>query len=61
MAITLVAWMFNWYKDYDTSLSIILIGVLAFLLQHPSQKQFFLTGVSVGLAAVSEETMDYRV
>ncbi len=23
MAITLVAWMFNWYKDYDTSLSII--------------------------------------
>lgn len=52
MAITLVAWMFNWYKDYDTSLSIILIGVLAFLLQHPSQKRFFLTGVSVGLAAV---------
>ena len=50
--ITLIAWMFNWYKYYDTSLSIILIGVLAFLLKHPSRKRFFLTGVSVGLAAV---------
>jgi hypothetical protein len=52
IAITLISWMFNWYKDYDTSLSIILIGVLTFLLQHSSQKRFFLTGVSVGLAAV---------
>jgi len=52
IAMTLIAWMFNWYKYYDTSISIILIGVLAFLLQHRSQKRFFLTGVSVGLAAV---------
>ena len=52
IAITLVAWMFNWYKYYDTSISIILIGVLAFLVQRPTQGRFFLTGVSVGLAAV---------
>jgi hypothetical protein len=49
---TLLAWMFNWYKDYDTSLSIILIGVLTLLIQEPSNRRFFFAGIVVGLAAI---------
>jgi hypothetical protein len=52
VAITLFGWMFNWYKDYDTTISIILVGVLTLLVKQPSHKVFFFTGVSVGLAAV---------
>jgi hypothetical protein len=51
-AITLLAWMFSWYKVYDTSVSIILIGVLSLLVQQPSYRRFFFTGVCIGLAAV---------
>ncbi len=51
-AITLLAWMFTWYKVYDTSASIILIGALTYLTQEPSHRRFFLTGVCVGLVAV---------
>jgi hypothetical protein len=51
-AITLLAWMFTWYKDYDTSVSIILIGSLTLLVQQPSRRRFFAMGIIVGLAAV---------
>lgn len=51
-AIALLAWMFPRHKLFDSSLSIILIGILTFLVQHPSRRRFFLAGAGVGLAAV---------
>ncbi|MEO6564286.1 MAG: hypothetical protein ABIN99_14790 [Nitrosospira sp.] len=51
-AITLVAWMYPRHKLFDISLSILLIGVLAFLVQHPTSRRYFLTGLCVGLVAV---------
>lgn len=51
-ALVLTAWMFNWYKDYDTSASLLLIGALALLAERPSHGRFFLAGVTVGVAAL---------
>lgn len=51
-AITLVVWMFPRHKLFDVSLSIMLIGVLTFLVRQASHRRFFLTGLAVGLAAV---------
>ncbi len=51
-AITLLTWMYPRHKLFDISLSIILIGVLTFLVEQPSRRRFFLAGVAVGLAAV---------
>jgi hypothetical protein len=51
-AITLEAWMFLYYKVYDITLSIILIGALTFLIQKPSRRRYFVSGLCVGLAAV---------
>ena len=51
-AIALVAWMFPRHKLFDISLSIILIGILTLLVQHPSRRRFFLAGAGVGLVAV---------
>jgi hypothetical protein len=50
--IALLAWMFPRHKIFDSSLSIILIGILTLLVQHPSRRRFFLAGAGVGLAAV---------
>jgi hypothetical protein len=51
-AITLEAWMFLYYKVYDTTLSILLVGGLTFLIQKPSAWRYFGTGLCVGLAAI---------
>jgi hypothetical protein len=51
-AAVLVVWMFPRHKLFDISLSISLIGALAFLVQNPSNKRYFFTGVCIGLAAV---------
>ena len=51
-AITLVAWMYPRHKLFDISLSILLIGVLAFLVQHPTSRRYVFTGLCVGLVAV---------
>ncbi len=51
-AITLVAWMFPQFRLFDISLSILLIGVLTFLVQNPSIRRYFFTGLCVGLVAV---------
>ena len=51
-AIILAAWMYPRHKLFDISLSILLIGVLAFLVQHPTSRRYFLTGLCVGLVAV---------
>ncbi|MCC2681227.1 MAG: hypothetical protein K0S36_791 [Nitrosospira multiformis] len=50
--ITLVAWMYPRHKFFDISLSILLIGVLAFLVQNPTRRRYFFTGLCVGLVAV---------
>jgi len=51
-AITLVAWMFPRHKLFDISLSILLLGVLAFLIHNPTSKRYFFSGLCVGLVAV---------
>jgi hypothetical protein len=50
--VTLVLWMFPREKLFDVSVSIALIGIHAFLVEHPSRRRSFLAGVVVGLAAV---------
>src|SRR6185312_3964765 len=50
--ITLVAWMYPRHKLFDISLSILLIGVLAFLVQNSTRRRYFFTGLCVGLVAV---------
>ncbi|SFO03728.1 hypothetical protein SAMN05216386_2440 [Nitrosospira briensis] len=51
-AVTLTVWMFPRHKLFDISLSILLIGALAFLIQNPARLRYFICGMCVGLAAV---------
>jgi hypothetical protein len=51
-AITLLLWMYPWFKIFDTSASLLLIGGLALLVERPSPRRFFLAGITIGLAAV---------
>ena len=51
-SLTLVVWMYPRYKVFDISISILLIGVLTFLIQNPTRRRYFLTGLCVGLVAV---------
>jgi len=49
---TLVVWMAHQYRLYDTSLPILLVGALAYLVERPSNRRYFLSGLIVGLVAV---------
>lgn len=51
-ALTLVVWMIPRHKLFDISLSILLIGILTFLVQKPTCRRYFITGICVGLTAV---------
>lgn len=51
-AATLVVWMFPRHKLFDISLSILLIGVLTFLVINPMPKRYIIAGACVGLVAV---------
>jgi hypothetical protein len=51
-AVVLKVWMFPWYKSFDITASILLIAALARLLETPTRRQYFITGVVVGLAAI---------
>lgn len=51
-AVTLAVWMFPRHKLFDISLSIMLIGILAFLIDKPTVHRFFITGFCIGLVAV---------
>lgn len=51
-ASVLTLWMFPRHKLFDISLSILLIGVLAFLITHPARQRYFLAGLCVGFIAV---------
>lgn len=52
VVITLLAWMAPQFRVFDISLPIVLVGVLAFLIEQPSLRRYFLTGLIVGLAAI---------
>ena len=51
-AITLVVWMFPRHKLFDISLSILLIGILACLVQNPTNRRYFFAGLCLGLVAI---------
>jgi hypothetical protein len=51
-SITLLAWSWSWFKVFDTASSILLVGILTFLIQQPSYRRFFFAGAGVGLIAV---------
>ena len=51
-AVILALWMLPLYKQYDVSISILLIGALAFLIEQPTSARYYLAGLCIGLAAV---------
>ncbi|ARP84081.1 hypothetical protein CAL12_26875 [Bordetella genomosp. 8] len=51
-ALTLAVWMFPRHKLFDISISILLVGVFAYLVYKPVLSRYFMVGMSVGLAAV---------
>ena len=51
-ATTLFAWMLPRHKLFDISISIFLLGILAYLIQNPSKSRYFISGVVVGVLAV---------
>ncbi|MBI3480943.1 MAG: hypothetical protein HY016_11415 [Nitrosomonadales bacterium] len=50
--ITLVAWMAPQFRLFDASLAILLVGSIAFLIEQPSRRSYFLGGLVLGLVAV---------
>ncbi len=50
-AITLAVWMFPRHKLFDISLSMLLVGALAFLVRNPTPRRYLAAGIAVGLAA----------
>ena len=48
----LVVWMFPRHKLFDISIAIFLVAALSFLIENPTNRRFFLTGLFVGLIAV---------
>ena len=44
--------MFLYYKVFDITVSILLIGALTFLIQNPTRKRYFVSGLCVGLVAI---------
>jgi hypothetical protein len=48
----LLAWMFPRHKLFDISISILLVTALTFLLENPSVRRQFVTGLCIGFVAV---------
>lgn len=51
-AITLLVWMAPQYRLFDISMPVILTGTLAWLIEQPNRRRYFMTGMIIGLAAV---------
>ncbi|MCD6045829.1 MAG: hypothetical protein K0R48_992 [Gammaproteobacteria bacterium] len=51
-SLILVAWMFPFFKVFDISTSIFLMGILTVLIENPKKTIYFLAGVCLGLFAV---------
>lgn len=52
MIILVAMWMFPIHKAYDHSLSIMSVYVAILLIEHPTMKRYFFTGVFIGISAV---------
>lgn len=52
ISICLIIWMTRFYKVFDVVASIALVMSLAWLLEQPTRRRFFLNGVVVGLVAI---------
>lgn len=50
--VSLLTWMSPQYRVFDISPPIILVGSLAFLVEKPSARRYFLTGLVVGLVSI---------
>ena len=48
----LVTWMYPRHKLFDISLSLFIIGALTALIENPTNKRFFITGLCIGLIAI---------
>lgn len=48
----LLVWMSPQFRVFDIALPLILIGTLSFLVEQPSQRRYFLTGLVIGLTAI---------
>jgi hypothetical protein len=51
-AITLAAWTYQWYRLFDISLAMMLVGLLTYWISHPTAKRYLIAGIGVGLIAV---------
>ena len=51
VVITLIAWMIPTFRLFDITLPILLICALSFLIEKPSARRYFFTGLIVGLVA----------
>lgn len=47
-----VLWMFPWWKQYDATISIVLVASLSRVWSKPTVSRFFVHGVIVGVAAL---------
>jgi hypothetical protein len=52
LLISVVAWMEPQYKLFDVAMSLLFIGIFVYVIQRPSRRNFFITGIWVGLSAV---------
>jgi hypothetical protein len=50
--LVLLLWMFPRHKLFDISLSILLIGIYTLIIYNPTLKNFYLTGLGLGLVAI---------
>jgi hypothetical protein len=48
----IAVWMYPRHKIFDTSISLVLIALLAFLAERPTIIRYFVMGIGVGLSAV---------
>ncbi len=52
VGLTLILWMYQWYKVFDIGCSVFLIATLKSIVEKPSRFRFFISGISLGLIAV---------
>ena len=51
-AVTVVTWMYPRHKLFDISMSISLLGLLTLLIESPSRRRYFVSGLGIGVVAL---------